>query len=328
MTLTSDLRAIEPIPFPKTGERVAICVCTCLRPTMLAACLNSLSKLSIPPDVEPYIIIVDNDPAGSAAEVVTDQSRLSPHLTFYISEPRRGVPFARNAALEAAQRIGAEWIAFIDDDEIADAEWLVGLMAPEYRDAAVLMGRQERLYPSKMPFWGLRQEKKLEPEGVRMKTAYTYGVRFSMKLVEAGLRFNEALGLMGGEDQEFFSAAHKRGFEIRRTQRALTREFVHPERLTYRAQVGRSYWCAASDLRRLAVERGKLRAVLIKVHTVPLSAVFGILETAVSPLFAVAGIDAFKRRALAGGKKIAKGAGRLAAMFGYLPEPYRKVVGT
>ena len=308
-------------------EKIAICVCTCMRPKMLGYCLRSLSRLHVPEDVEPYVIVIDNDPAGSASEVVAIYNGTSPHMVFYLAEPRRGIAFARNAALDAAVAMGVDWIAFIDDDEIADPDWLAALMAPEYRNVPVLMGRQEFIYPKPMPFWGVEQEKKPRLEGAILKTAYTNNVRFSIDLVRAGLRFNEALGLMGGEDQEFFSAARQAGFEIRLTEFAVAREFVHPERLTYRAQAGRAYWCAASDLRRAVVERGRMRATLAKGHTVPLNLIVGAAWVAVSPLFMVAGLRAFKRQALAGGKKIAKGMGRAAAALGYLPEPYRQVVG-
>jgi hypothetical protein len=74
-------------------------------------------------------------------------------------------------------------------------------------------------------------------------------VRFSATLPRAGLRFDEGLGFMGGQGNEFFAAAHAQGFAIRRTLRAITREAAHPERLTYRGLMYRAYWCAASEMR-------------------------------------------------------------------------------
>ena len=308
-------------------ERVAICVCTCQRQKMLGFCLRSLNRLRVPEDVEVYVIVIDNDPDCSACEAAAFSTSASPHPSLYLREPRRGISFARNAALDAAHAMGMDWIAFIDDDEVADPDWIAALMAPEYRHVPVLMGRQILIYPDPRPFWSVEREKREQPQGRQLKTAYTNNVRFSIALVEAGLRFNEGLGLMGGEDNEFFSAARQAGFEIRQTQRAITYETVHPERLTYRAQAGRAYWCAASDLRRTVVERGRVRAALAKGHTVPLNLIIGMAEILVSPLFVVAGARAFKRQALCGGKKIAKGMGRAAAALGYLPEPYRRVVG-
>jgi hypothetical protein len=160
-----------------------------------------------------------------------------------------------------------------------------------------------------------------------VRTGATGNLRLAAEVVRAGLRFNEALAAMGGEDNEALTAAHLAGFEIRRTLRAIVTETAHPERLTYRGQVYRAYWCAASEMRRVAISKGWLGAVLRKAHTVPFNFAAGAIEIAVSPLFALLGLDAFKRRALAGGKKIAKGAGRATAMLGRLPQPYRNVVG-
>ena len=67
------------------------------------------------------------------------------------------------------------------------------------------------------------------------------------------------------------------------------------------------------------------RAVRRKTYTVPFGLVFGALEIIASPLFLPFGIDAFRRRALAGGKKVAKGIGRAEAMVGVMPQPYRVI---
>lgn len=308
-------------------ERVGICICTCKRPMMLGNCLRSLGRMIIPANIEPYIIIIDNDPNGGAYEAIASFGGISPHLVFALHEPRRGIARARNAALGAAEAMGMDWIAFIDDDETADEGWLAALMAHEYRHVPVLMGRQMPIYPSPLPFWAVPRERRARPEGRRLDCAYTNNVRFSIDLVKAGLRFDERLGLMGGEDSEFFYAAHRAGFEIRQTQRALTYEVMHPARLSYIAQSQRAYWIAASNLRRGIMARGKARTALTKLHTIPVSMALGAIELAISPLFAVAGLRRFKRRAIAGGANIAKGMGRIAAMLGRLPEPYKHVVG-
>ena len=55
-----------------------------------------------------------------------------------------------------------------------------------------------------------------------------------------------------------------------------------------------------------------------------LNVVIGALELLISP---IGGLAWFKKRALGGGKKLAKAAGRLAGMVGAMPTPYRNVVG-
>jgi succinoglycan biosynthesis protein ExoM len=296
---------------------------------MLERCLRSLSDQHLPPELQVSIIVVDNDPAGSAWQEVTDYAGAAPFDVRYVHEPKRGIATARNAAIDAALRSGADWIAFIDDDEWAASDWIAKLMAPEYRDTPILAAPVMPVYPDGASFWCLRTPKRLKPEeeGKRVKTATSGNVRFSAEIVKAGIRFNERLRLMGGEDQEFFSAAHRAGFVIRKTLRAIAYETAHPERLTYRGQVKRAYWCAASDMRRDAVLRGWPWTITRKAHTIPFNIVAGTTEIVVSPLFLIGGRLAFKKRAVAGGKKVAKGIGRAAGMFGVMPQPYRVVVG-
>jgi succinoglycan biosynthesis protein ExoM len=290
---------------------------------MLERCLKSLISQAVPNTITAFIIVIDNDPAGGARAIA------APFSVRYIHAPRRGIAIARNAALDAAFATGADWIAFIDDDEIAAPDWIAQLMAPEYLGVPILTGREEVEYPSPPPFWCAPNKRELNPahEGRRRGTATTGNVRFSADLIYAGLRFNEAIGLMGGEDIEFFGRARAMGFQIRQTLRAVTIETAHRERLTLPGQLYRHFWCAASDVVAVQKVRGKYRALSRKLHTIPLSIAIGAVEIAISPLFSVIGLDAFKRRVLAGGKKIAKGAGRAAAIVGIMPQPYRVIVG-
>jgi hypothetical protein len=152
-------------------------------------------------------------------------------------------------------------------------------------------------------------------------------VRFSIDLVNAGLRFNEAIGFMGGEDIEFFGHAHKMGFIIKQTDRAIVREIVHPERLTLRAQIYRWYWCTVSDVYAWRSVRGGWYAATRRLYTVPINLILGPIEVILAPLFLVVGLIAFKRRVLHGFRKIARACARVAALVGVMPEPYRHVVG-
>ena len=57
------------------------------------------------------LLIVDN--SGVA---LSQKEQITPNFATLIYEPRIGIPFARNAALEWALRAGVEWMVFIDDD--------------------------------------------------------------------------------------------------------------------------------------------------------------------------------------------------------------------
>jgi succinoglycan biosynthesis protein ExoM len=295
---------------------------------LLARCLASLATQIVADDIAVSLVVVDNDPAASARLTVARFCATAPFPTYYVHEPIRGIARARNAALDKAAELGADWIAMLDDDEVADPRWLANLMAPEYLDTPVVMGAHVFVYPVPRPFWAPEDEDVKGEEGQRLKTAYTNNVRFSARLLRAGLRFDEGLRFMGGEDNEFFAAAQASGFAIRRTLRAITLEAAHPERLSYRGIVYRTYWCAASDMRKTALMRGWRGAALRKAHTIPLNIAFGVAWLLTSVPAWAFGRAAFKHCALGGGKKLAKAAGRAAALLGVMPQPYRTIHGS
>jgi glycosyltransferase involved in cell wall biosynthesis len=96
---------------------ITVVVCTRERPGALARCLDSLLAQD---DPDFRILVVDNAPVtGATAEVVGSAARRGP--VTYLKEPKAGLSFARNAAQAAAP---GETLAWIDDDEYADPQWL------------------------------------------------------------------------------------------------------------------------------------------------------------------------------------------------------------
>lgn len=76
------------------------------------------------------VVLVDNDPAGSALAQLRalDDPRIA-----VLHESRAGVANARNAGLRAAR---GEFIAFLDDDELAPTTWLAELLRVQHAHAA------------------------------------------------------------------------------------------------------------------------------------------------------------------------------------------------
>ncbi len=295
---------------------------------MLYECLVSLERQLLPPDIVPFIVVIDNDPEQSAKQIVREFSQGCHYPVTYVSEPVRGIARARNAALNRAFQLGANWIAFIDDDEVAWVDWLASLMRPEYRDTPILIGDNKYEYPVPRPYWAIEKTGPLrEHEGQVCRTASSGNVRFSIDLVSAGLKFDERLDLAGGEDNDFFSRAWNMGFEIKRTHQAVTIERCHRERLTFGHQLYRAYWCAASDMRRYETQMGFLRALFLKSHTIPTHYLFGLLWMVAACVVYPVNEDKFKKFFLRGGKNMAKATGRIAGFIRHLPQPYSVIHG-
>lgn len=102
---------------------LTVAICTKDRPDNVQRCLNSLlalqqSTLDQQPKFE--ILIVDNAPSDKRTH---DLIKTMPTVR-YTLEPKPGLNFARNRALQEAT---GELLSFLDDDVMVDRCWLAGL---------------------------------------------------------------------------------------------------------------------------------------------------------------------------------------------------------
>ena len=104
-----------------TAPSASVIVCTRDRAARLAACLDAAAALDYP-DFE--VIVVDNAPVSDAvANLVA--GRHSPVPMRHVVEHRQGLAWARNAGLSAAT---GRIVAYLDDDERPDKQWLAELV--------------------------------------------------------------------------------------------------------------------------------------------------------------------------------------------------------
>jgi glycosyltransferase involved in cell wall biosynthesis len=99
---------------------VTVAICTRNRCRALQRTLRSLAAIAIPPSLSWEVLVVDNGSADGTATVVASVSDMLPVRA--IAEPRIGLSHARNAAITEAR---GDYILWIDDDVLVDAEWLV-----------------------------------------------------------------------------------------------------------------------------------------------------------------------------------------------------------
>ncbi len=313
-----------PIP------RVLIAICTYQRPIMLDACLSSLLRQETDYSFSHSIAVIDNDMAMSAHPVVCRAISSSDEtLIHYMKEPKRGIARARNHALNFARKNGYTHLAFMDDDEIAAPDWIKSLMHPDYLDTPILGGRKIMSYGSNIPEWARPKHNPKPPagEGAYVGKVATSNMRIGPHLLNCPFNFDETIGLGGGEDSDFVMRAAKLGFEVRHTNRAVTYETAHPERMTIRGQANRTFWYAASNLRLDMLHKGNKWIGVKKIPTIigsiPHGLFLGLLGACIWPVRPNKG----KRTILKGAKLIAKGQGYLAALMGHIPQSYAKTVG-
>lgn len=103
---------------------VSVVIPTLERQVSLRRALTSAVSQLTTDDIAIEIVVVDNSVTGSARAVVAEFADAAWPVR-YVGEPVPGVANARNAGLRAAK---GDWIAFLDDDEEAGADWIAELM--------------------------------------------------------------------------------------------------------------------------------------------------------------------------------------------------------
>jgi glycosyltransferase involved in cell wall biosynthesis len=243
-------------------QRVAVCIASHRRPDGLHALLGALDAQRFQgPKPELVIVVADNDPAGSARPVCEDARRWLSLPLRYAAEPRRGIPFARNAALRAAG--GADWLAFIDDDELPEPDWLDALLRVQRETGAdVVTGPVLGRFAEPPPAWVLEGgffSSPRRPTGTPMQRAFTGNALLRARCLDGeSVHFDERM-LGMGEDEELTSRLAARGFRIVWADAAVAWERVPPERVRARYVARRSVAAGSATTQIERLRRGALR---------------------------------------------------------------------
>src|SRR5262245_20417417 len=119
---------------------ISVVVCTRDRADRLLRILGSLRDVATPASLEWEIVVVDNGARDGTQVIVARFARTARIPVRHVMESRRGLSWARNAGVRAAQ---GDVLAFTDDDCLVDAKWLERIDA-EFRadpSLSVLGGR-------------------------------------------------------------------------------------------------------------------------------------------------------------------------------------------
>lgn len=149
------------------------------------------------------VLLVDNDPAGGAREVLDP---LWGNEVVYVHEPRPGLSAVRQRALDESR--GDALVAFLDDDGRPAPGWLEHLVRTwEETGAAAVAGRVLEEYATTPSSWivagGFFRRRSLVT-GTQVQAAPAGNLMLDLRQVESlGLAFDPRFGLSGGEDTFF-----------------------------------------------------------------------------------------------------------------------------
>jgi len=217
------------------APRVVVAILTFRRPAELAACLAAVQAHLDARLPGAEILVVDNDPAASAREVVQDAASASSRLIQYRVEPRPGIAAARNRALDEAG--DHDVLVFLDDDERPTAEWITPLVDTwRATAAAAVVGRVVSVFASALDPWVAAGEffrRRRMPTGTPITVGAAGNLLLDLAAVRGlGVRFDERLALGAGEDSLFTASLGRAGGRMVWCDESVATDHVPAERMT------------------------------------------------------------------------------------------------
>jgi succinoglycan biosynthesis protein ExoM len=232
---------------PAAGPTLSLVVCTYNRPDHLALTLRSCLEQRNSLGLTLELVVIDNHPSGNGRPVCQALSRESGRPIRYLQDLTRNMSVLRNRGF--AEASGA-WMAFIDDDEVADPDWtdaLIGALTATGADIVVgpRLARFEDGAPPAYDPTGSQFVRDLKlpdlavidlttPSG---KPRYGLGTgnsvfRMARCYVPGEGPMRDAFGDAGGEDAELFVRLHREGAKIVWATGAIVTETVPHNRTT------------------------------------------------------------------------------------------------
>ncbi|MDH3009317.1 glycosyltransferase family 2 protein [Gordonia alkanivorans] len=263
-----------------TSSQVAVCIATYKRPHELRELLASLDDASANPD-RMQVIVVDNDPSGSASQVCQESSL----PIDYVLETTPGIPAARNAALKRI-RSDAQYIAIVDDDETVSAGWLDLLEDQLHRSKAdVVAGPVVSILPDEAPRWVVRggfHGRERCRSGEEVPLAATNNVLFRIDFLQKldFPYFDSSFTETGGSDSDLFWRMRRVGAKIVWCDEAEVTEYVPIDRCRIGWIVKRATRVGAVHCRVYSRTDGRLKSAFGGCAR----AAFGVLKLAAVPL--------------------------------------------
>jgi succinoglycan biosynthesis protein ExoM len=282
---------------------ITVCICSYKRPEMLGKLLGELRKLETRDSFTFSLIVSDNDPEESGRAVVAHFLSDYPVRIDYVTESRRSISHARNAALARAT---GEAIAFIDDDEWPQPDWLINhLSALQRPGVAGVLGPVRPHFDQPPPAWVIRGRFCVRPEhetGFVMPwpECRTGNVLFKRQILDGvDPVFLPEFGT-GGGDVNFFWRMMQKGHRFIWCNEAVVYETVPPSRWRRRFMLSRALLRGGNQQ-----AEGRLRALAKSSIAVP-------AYTIMLPFLFLAGHHHFMKYLV----KWCDHAGRLLGLFG------------
>jgi len=202
---------------------ISVVICTRNRAEMFVDCVNSLLKQNC--DVEYEILIVDNNSIDNTEEISREFIKKEDNIR-YFKEKIIGYGAPRNRGWLESK---GEFVAYIDDDEIASSHWLQSIHEAFSDNSTpdIVGGRYLLRYDFDPPAWFCEKMERVEfglQKGILNTKKYPYGfaggnIAFKKDVLQKLGGFSDLFNmkdgsLMMGEDSEICKRAIDKGMEL------------------------------------------------------------------------------------------------------------------
>jgi succinoglycan biosynthesis protein ExoM len=213
----------------QVNQHISVCICTYKRPGLLGRLLEKVQNQKTDNLFTYSMVIVDNDSAQSAKNVVSSFKQKSFIGIDYYCEPEQNISLARNKALKNTK---GNYVVFIDDDEFPIDRWLIILLrACHDLRADGIQGPVIPIFEKEAPKWVIKgkfYERPSYPTGLVLKWGQgrTGNLLLKRKMIEEnGNTFNPEFA-SGGEDQDFFRRMITKGYVFKYCNEAIVYECI------------------------------------------------------------------------------------------------------
>jgi glycosyltransferase involved in cell wall biosynthesis len=248
-----------------TYHSFSVVICTYRRASLVEKAIRSVLSQNYPAD-RFEVIVVDNDSRDGTEDVVRRLASTSPVPLSYHVEERNGLSFCRNLGVGVAR---SEFVAYLDDDATACADWLRCFNAViNEHHALVVGGRVEKVfeegfvtpdwfgYQYMRSFFGLNYREWGKTDRVFRITHPRYigggNSAYARRLFDRFGSFHTALGrnkktLLAAEESYLNLRLDRAGVPIYYTDDAVIHHFIDSRRLTRRHVVRKAAWSGISN---------------------------------------------------------------------------------
>ena len=217
---------------------ISVIVPTFNREEWIGEAVRSLNNQQTRSEFEIEVIVVDNDSNDETRHVVEQLASGKDVTIRYVHQSKPGDAPTRNAGINEAS---GEWLAFFDDDQLADPNWIWELYQTARQKRARIVGGPVHLDLTDQQ---LSQLGKVCRHSLRETRLYSHVRRYREQdlpgtgnalvarevFKEVGT-FDESM-THGGSDSDFFLRARRHGYALWYSPNASIRHRIAPSRLT------------------------------------------------------------------------------------------------